>query len=504
MTQTDGISATAGVQSLFSSTSPVDGEVLAEYVVTDQATVNETVRVARHAANWWGSIGFAARRKRLTQWKHELVRRIDELVEIVSAETGKPRADAMLEASMAIEHLGWAADNAERVLAQCRVKSGLLMVNQRATVEYRPYGVVGVIGPWNYPVFTPMGSIGYALAAGNAVVFKPSEFTPGVGVWLAGSLAEVIEAPVLQVVTGFAETGHWLCVSNIDKLAFTGSPGTGRKVMAACATNLTPVVIEGGGKDSMIVDADADISAAAEAALWSGMSNAGQTCVGTERVYVHEDVFEEFVTDLVRRAEKLTPGPEPTSDYGPATMASQLLTISRHIDDAVKHGGTVLIGGDIHDRYATPTIIANVEENSAAITEETFGPVLIVNPVASMDEAIDRTNATSYGLAGSVFAKKAGEQIASRIRSGMVAVNSVLSFAVVAALPFGGVGESGFGRIHGDDGLREFAYPKSTTVQKFRPALAMTTFERTELSNRLFWGIVSGLHGSRRGRGKTG
>ena len=210
-----------------------------------------------------------------------------QLAEVSHAETGKPHSDAQLEIVLAIDHIAWAAKHARKVLGPHRRSPGLLLANFVATVEYEPLGVVGVIGPWNYPVFTPMGSIAYALAAGNAVVFKPSEYTPGVGKWLVEAFADVVgEQPVLQLITGYGETGAALCRSGVDKLAFTGSARTGRKVMAACAEKLTPVVIEGGGKDSLLVDEDADLDAAADAAIWGGMSNAGQTCVGVERVYV--------------------------------------------------------------------------------------------------------------------------------------------------------------------------------------------------------------------------
>ena len=189
------------------------------------------------------------------------------------------------------------------------------MANQAATVEYRPLGVVGVIGPWNYPVFTPMGSIAYALAAGNAVVFKPSEYTPGVGEWLARTFLESVGRPVLQVVTGFGETGAALCRAGVDKVAFTGSTATGKKVMAACAETLTPVVIEAGGKDALLVDEDADLDAAADAALWGACTNAGQTCTGVERVYVHERVYDEFLDrSPTRRAScGATTAPTPRS-----------------------------------------------------------------------------------------------------------------------------------------------------------------------------------------------
>ena len=199
------------------------------------------------------------------------------------------------------------------------------MANQAAYVEYHPLGVVGVIGPWNYPVFTPMGSIAYALAAGNAVVFKPSEYTPGVGEWLARTFLESVGRPVLQVVTGFGETGAALCAAGVEKIAFTGSTATGKKVMAACAETLTPVVIEAGGKDALLVDEDADLEAAADAALWGACSNAGQTCTGVERVYVHERVYDEFLAKLTDKArDGHRPRGRRTRQIGPITMPSQL------------------------------------------------------------------------------------------------------------------------------------------------------------------------------------
>ena len=221
---------------------------------TPRADVRAAVERARPAATWWRELGYAGRKQRLRAWRSLIATRMDEFAELIHRENGKPMFDAIGEIAIAVEHLDWAAGAAEKVLGRRRVGSGLLAMNHSATLEYLPYGVVGVIGPWNYPVHTPMGSISYALAAGNAVVFKPSEFTPAIGAWLVDSFAEVVpEQPVFQLVTGFGETGNALCTAGVDKLAFTGSTATGKKVMAACATSLTPVVIECGGKDALIV-----------------------------------------------------------------------------------------------------------------------------------------------------------------------------------------------------------------------------------------------------------
>src|SRR3954447_1639742 len=340
------------------SLSPATGDVVGVYAVADAADVDAAVARAREASAWWGGLGFDGRKQILIQWKGVLARRIGQLADVVHQETGKPHADAQLEIGMAVDHLSWAASHAEKVLGRRKVSSGLLMANQAASVEYLPLGVVGVIGPWNYPVFTPMGSIGYALAAGNAVVFKPSELTPGVGTWLAATFAEVVDRPVFQVVTGRGETGAALCRAGVDKVAFTGSTATGKRVMAACAETLTPVVIEAGGKDAVLVDADADLEAAADAAIWGACSNAGQTCTGVERVYVHERVYDEFLTRIIDKAKDLHADAGPASKIGPITMPKQLDVIRSHIDDAIAKGGKAVLGGPdaVGERFVQPTI----------------------------------------------------------------------------------------------------------------------------------------------------
>lgn len=253
----------------FDSLDPATGEVLASHPIATEADVAEVVASARAAFGRWGSLGFDDRRRHLKAFKAEIVRDLEGLAALVHAENGKPRADAILEIVATVDHLDWASKHAAKVLGPARVSTGLLAANQAASVEYQPLGVVGVIGPWNYPVLTPMGSIAYALAAGNAVVFKPSEHTPGIGLWLGDAWKRAVPgyAAAFQVVTGLGPTGAALCRADIDKLAFTGSAPTGRKVMAACAENLTPVLMELGGKDAMIVDDDADVDAAVDGAL---------------------------------------------------------------------------------------------------------------------------------------------------------------------------------------------------------------------------------------------
>jgi acyl-CoA reductase-like NAD-dependent aldehyde dehydrogenase len=486
----------------FETLNPATSEVIATFPVSAEAEVTEAVERAQQAAAWWAELSWKERRIRLLAWKSYLTRYIARIAELVHTETGKPLADAKLEILLAIVHIDWAAKHARKVLGARRVRSGLVAINQTSMLEYQPVGVVGVIGPWNYPVFTPMGSIAYALAAGNAVVFKPSELTPAVGGALVSSFAQVVpEQPVLQLITGAAETGDLLARSAVNKIAFTGSAATARKVMAACAQNLTPMVAECGGKDAFIVAADADLEAAADAAAWGAMSNGGQTCVGVERVYVAQDVYHTFLEKLTERVAKIRPGADREADYGPMTMPDQINVVEKHIADALARGGRSVIGGiaSIRKPFVGPVILADVPEESRAVTEETFGPTVTVTKVADLAEGVRLANAGRYGLGGTIYSgsKKSAMAAARELRSGMTAINSVIAFTSVPALPFGGSGDSGFGRIHGADGLREFARPKSITRQRMRPLVNLTSFARTDQDMKKILNLATILHGKR-------
>ncbi|MTE16737.1 aldehyde dehydrogenase family protein [Nocardia aurantiaca] len=481
----------------FEVRNPATGIAVGEYPVHTADHVTAAVARGRSAGTWWAALDFEERRRHLDRWRAEITRGRDDLAHLMHEEMGKPISDAKLEIVMALEHLKWAAHNARGVLARRTVGASLLTINQGCSVEYRPFGVVGVIGPWNYPVFTPLSSISFALAAGNAVVFKPSEYSPGVGVWLGEAFGRAVpEVPVLQVITGAGETGAALCRSGVGKIGFTGSTETGKRVMSACAENLTPVLMECGGKDALLVDADADLTAAADAAIWGGMSNAGQTCLGVERVYVHTEVYDEFLTKLLALTDDLRAGDEPAK-IGPITMPKQLDVIRRHLGDALARGGSALIGGPdaIDGQFVQPTILVNVPEDCSAVTEETFGPTLTVTRVADMDEAVELVNASEYGLGATVFARRHGREIADRIHTGGTSINAFVAHATVPNLPLGGVGASGFGRVHGPDGLREFTYSKSTTWQRFPLPLALTTFARKPLTDAIVDRLVSALHG---------
>jgi acyl-CoA reductase-like NAD-dependent aldehyde dehydrogenase len=482
----------------FNSLDPVTEEIIGTFPIYTKDQVNDAVTAAQLAARGWRTLGFTGRKHVLLAWSKLLTDRIDECASLISRETGKPKSDATLEASLAIGHLAWAARHAREVLRTQTRKPGVLMLNMAATVERSPVGVVGVIGPWNYPIFTPMGSIAYALAAGNTVVFKPSEFTPGVGLWLANTFSEIApDKDIFVVVTGLGETGRALCESAVNKLAFTGSTKTAKLVAATCAKTLTPVVLECGGKDPVIIALDADIDTAADFTLWSAMSNAGQTCIGAERVYVHEGVADEFISKMRALAKTIKPGAPGTGNYGPATMPKQIDIIEGHIADALTRGGTAVFGGldSIHRPYVEPVILVNVPEDSLAIKEETFGPVIIINRVESNDEAIRLSNESSYGLGASVWSKNSGPALASQLHCGMVAINSTTSFAAVPSVPFGGVKNSGYGRIHGPEGLLEFTYPRSIVRARFQLPISLTSFRRNAFGDRIVIGMTKLFNG---------
>ncbi|MFI6953387.1 aldehyde dehydrogenase family protein [Nocardia sp. NPDC050408] len=485
----------------FQSLDPRTGELIEEFPVHNVSAVHGTVCSAREAFGWWSGLGFRGREKRLKKWRRLILERFDELASVVSQETGKPMADARIEVVLGIDHLHWAAKNAKRVLGRRHVAPGMLMSNHVASVEYQPLGVVGVIGPWNYPVFTPMGSIAYALAAGNAVVFKPSEYTTAVGHWLVTTFNEALgpEAQLfspLHIITGTGETGAALCRAGVDKIAFTGSNRTGKEVMRACADSLTPVLMECGGKDAMLVDRDAKLAAAADAAVWGSLANAGQTCVGVERVYVVEQVAERFIDLVSKQASVLRVGGEPVSDLGPITMPSQVEVIRSHIDDAITHGGRVIVGGreSVRAPYVEPVVLVDVPEDSIAVTEETFGPLIIINRVKSMEDAVIRANANDYRLGATVFSRRSGAKVARALNVGMVGVNSILPYVAMPSLPFGGVGSAGFGRIHGADGLREFTRAKSIARRVLPATLRPTSFSRPKWTVRALVALTKLLY----------
>ncbi|MFI9506225.1 aldehyde dehydrogenase family protein [Nocardia sp. NPDC052566] len=473
----------SGRPNVLTSYDPRTGEIVGNYAVMGSNELNRTVRAARSAEKWWAELGFSARKRWLLDWKHSIARRAGELVEILCEETGKPEADAAIEVMLAVENLDWAARNAGKALDRRRLGSTWLTRNQRASVGYLPLGVVGVVGPWHNPVFTPMGSIAYAMAAGNAVVFKPHELTTGVGVWLAESWARLApNQPVLQVVTGDSGTAATLCRGRVDKIAYAGSDAGAREVIALCAQTMTPVVVERNGKGTMVVHVDAKLDDAAEAAVFGAMANAGQNSTGIQRAYVADSVFDRFLELVIEQARKLRPGADKRASYGPMILESQVDVVRKQVRDALARGGKAVVGGldSIREPYIEPIVLSEVPEESLAVTGEAIGPVLIVNRVANMDEAVLRINATGNGVAVSVFTRDVHsvEAFAEQLRVGVVTINSSTAYAGIPALPVGGVGEYGQGHHHGEQGFKEFSRTLAIARKRYQAPVNLSTFDR--------------------------
>jgi aldehyde dehydrogenase (NAD+) len=489
--------ATTTASDKLHSYNPATGEVIGSVPMMTAAEVDAAVARARTAAQTWSTRSFAARHEELTAFRIAVAEAADDLAALLSRENGKPLLEAYTEVMMALSHIKHAASVAEDAMKPRKVASGVL-ANFRATISYFPLGVIGVIGPWNYPLFTPMGSIAYALAAGNAVVWKPSELTPLIALEIEQIARKTFALPdLLQVVTGAGTTGAALAKSGVDKIAFTGSAATGKRVMQAAAERLTPVLLELGGKDPMIVDTDADLEKAAEAAVYGGLTNCGQACVSVERIYVAEAVHDRFVDEVVKQVRDLKTGGDD-GHLGAMTSPSQVAIVKDHLEDAIAKGAKVLTGGPdaISGSYIQPTVLTNVDHKMKVMTEETFGPVIPIAKVGSVDEAIQLANDSKYGLGSSVWAGKRARSIADRIRAGMTSINSVMAFAGIPSLPFGGIGDSGFGRIHGEEGIREFTRIKSTAEQLVNLPINMMSFRQPKNAVGNLKGMIKQLYGS--------
>ncbi|MBX7159631.1 MAG: aldehyde dehydrogenase family protein [Acidimicrobiia bacterium] len=467
------------------SHNPATGEVIGSVPVMDEAEVRERVQRARKAQEGWVALDHRERARQLLRVQDWLAANARTIAERLSAETGKPRFDSLLhEVTASCELIKTLSREAPKVLAPTRVSSGLLLT-KKAWKVYEPHGVIGVISPWNFPLTLAMSPTVTALYAGNAVVLKPSEVTPLVGDIVAEAFtAAEVHPDVVQVLSGDGSTGAALVHAGVDKIAFTGSTRTGKKIMAAAAETLTPVVMELGGKDPMVVCADADIENAAAGAVWAGFANSGQICMSIERVYVPEAVHDRFVDAVVERTEALRQGvdsDEHPVDVGAMIAPTQAAIVEAHIADARDKGAEVLTGGvrrsDLGGDFFAPTVLTGCTHDMDIVNEETFGPVLPIVKVRDEDEAVRLANDSRYGLTASVWTanRAKGERIARELKAGSVLINDHITVYAITELPFGGIKESGFGRVHGVEGLLEFARPKSVVL------------ERLPQVNRLLW-----------------
>ncbi|MGB7821151.1 MAG: aldehyde dehydrogenase family protein [Candidatus Sulfotelmatobacter sp.] len=449
-----------------SSVNPATGEILRELECAGESDVHAAVARARSAQGDWAEIGVRKRIAVLREFQRRLHKRKSEIAEAITREAGKPVAEALTtEVLVVLDAARFLIDNAYRLLRDEPLPHGNLATKlKRGRLVHEPYGVVGIISPWNYPFSIPATETLAALVAGNAVVLKPSEFTSLVALELESLLhAAGVPKDVFQLVVGDGTTGAALIHSQIDKLVFTGSVATGKRIAVAAAERLLPVMLELGGKDPMLVLDDADVDVASSAAIWGAFVNAGQTCLSVERCYVHRTLYESFLRACAEKTKKLRVGHglDPETDVGPMIHERQLRIVEAHVEDAVTRGARLLVGGsrlaELGPSFYKPTVLADVTHEMRIMREETFGPVLPVAAFDSDDEAVQLANDSEFGLAACVWTHDdaRGARLARRIQAGTVMVNDVVSCFGISEAPHGGVKSSGVGRAHGRFGLEE-------------------------------------------------
>jgi acyl-CoA reductase-like NAD-dependent aldehyde dehydrogenase len=463
----ESVPTPAGAPRRLALASPVDGRSLGEIEVTPPDGVVAALERARKAQPEWGTLPVEERARILWRVLDLVVEQQDSLVETIIAETGKTTAEALqIDIFAACDSLSYYAKRAAQLLSsEKRRLHGVMRFMKKLQVHYRPLGVVGVISPWNGPFIMPMNPTAQALVAGNAVLLKPSEITPFSGQKIGDLFHEAgLPEGLLQVLPGDGETGAALTSAGVDKVCFTGSVSTGRKVAVACAERLTPCTLELGGKDPMIVCADADVPRAAAGALAGGFANTGQYCCGTERIYVVDEVADEFIDCVVERASQLRQGGEGEFDVGAICWPNQLDIIDRHVADATAKGASIRVGGrrnpDLDGCFYEPTVITDVDHEMLIMQEETFGPILPIMRVADEEEAMRLANDTSYGLSATIWSKDEYKamQLAKRIESGGVCINDMTVTYGVPEAPFGGLKDSGVGQVNGPAGLRGYCH----------------------------------------------
>lgn len=459
----------------FSSVNPASGEILREFESAGDADVRAALARARSAQPAWNQIGAERRADILRKFQRHLHERKTEVARVITREAGKPVGEALLtEVLVVLDSARFCIQHAPAFLRQQPVPHGnLAMKTKRGHILRLPYGVVGIISPWNYPFSIPATEALSALVTGNAVVLKPSEFTSSTALELASLLHEAgVPDDVLQVVIGDGSTGAALVNAEIDKLIFTGSVATGKRIAQTAAMRLLPVVLELGGKDSMLVLEDADVDVASSGAVWGAFMNAGQACLSVERCYVQRRLYEPFVDACVRKAKQLRVGNglNPETDVGPMIHERQLQIVESQVEDAVASGARILAGGTritaLGPNFYAPTVLVDVNHDMRMMREETFGPVLPIMAFDTEDEAIRLANDSDYGLGASVWTRNRarGEAVASQIQAGTVMVNDCLSCFGISEALHGGVKASGLGRTHGHFGLEEMVRVKYVDV----------------------------------------
>ncbi len=491
--ETMAVRANGAATRTVKSYAPATGELIAELPVTSAAEVTAVVARARKAQLAWAVLTVEERASRLLRFRDALLERADEMVDLIALETGKPRHEALLhELFVALDLTTYYAAQAPRALAERTIDFHLFR-HRRGIVRYAPAGVVGVISPWNFPLVIPLGTVVAALVSGNAVVVKPSEATPLV-MRKAKEIYDATGMPedLFSVVVGDGETGEALIDSGIQRMVFTGAVATGKKVGAACGARLIPCVLELGGKAPLVARADADVEKTARAIVYGGFANAGQACISVERVYAHEKIHDALVARTVALVRTLRQGDSLRGDVdvGPMIFAPQLAIVERHVRDALAKGATLEVGGARRPGagdFFEPTVLSRCNGTMSVMNEEIFGPIVPFQKVVSDDEAIALANASHLGLNAYVFSKDAAKakRVAERIEAGSVVVNDVLSNYAAVEAPFGGIKQSGYGRVHGAHALRDLCDVRHVNVERFAlPVADAGGFPYTEAGYR--------------------
>ncbi len=493
-----GASAGSGAVESISVENPATGESVGSIEKLDADAVRALADAARAAQPGWSAIGFRARGAVFNRARRWLLDNRERFARTIIDETGKTNEDAGLELAVALESFAYWAKHAEKYLRDERISARSPMVLGRKVItRYEPVGLVGVIGPWNYPLVNAFCDCVPALMAGNSVLLKPSEVTP-LTIFLVAEMMEASGLPkgVLGIATGDGETGAAM-IDNVDYVMFTGSTATGRKVMERAARNLTPASLELGGKDPMIVLADANLERATNAAAYFSMNNGGQVCISVERVYVEEPIYDEFLAKVTEKVKALRQGPDSSpgsTEVGAVTFAPQLSIIEAHVADAVAKGAKIVTGGKRAEhgggRYFEPTILVDVDHSMDCMTEETFGPTMPIMKVRDAEQAIELANDCKYGLQASVWTRDnaRGEQIARRIEAGACLVNDAqINYAAFGA-PMGGWKTSGVGSRHGSNGIRKYCKTQTLSVNRMptkrEPYMFPYSKRTTNLLNR--------------------
>ena len=460
------------------SYNPATGEEFGRVVNASAEEVREAVEKSRPAFGKWKETSFKQRAEYVMEARKVILNELDEIARLISDESGKPVAESLsMEVAPVLDLMQYFARNTAKILKPERINIGLYgAMGRTSKIIYKPLGTVGIIPAWNYPFSIPLGEVVMSLMAGNAVIVKPSELTPFIGLKI-GEIFEKAGLPenVLQIVTGDGRTGAALVDAGTEKIMFTGSVATGKKIAESAAKHLTSVVLELGGKDPMVVFADANLELAAQGAIWGAFCNSGQSCSSVERLYIEESVAEEFTNLIVEKTKKLRQdsGDKETTDVAAMSSERQIKIVDDHVESFRQEGAKILTGGKRNAQFKgafyEPTVISNATNEMRGMREETFGPTLPIVRFTTEAKAIELANDTDFGLTASVWTRdlRKGTRVAEKILAGTVTINEVLYTHGIAQTPWGGVKQSGYGRTHGKQGLMELVQPQHIHVNRF-------------------------------------